>query len=346
MSRKSDLDATDSNSSIIRTAAAYPTEYVYWPAFSLWSALFLMNMSHELPGQTRWVRRTCRALEPDLRDSITLLNDTTILHGIHVRQLALDLTSQEIPELLQWLANTRPQEIAGMLPPVQKISALSTGRARFGMDDPIADWSGLEVDSMQVSRLRSLIDSPEALKEFVIDTVQRFWEEHLAIEFRRLRPHLQDAVASGNRRKEPRTHRELVLELAGREPVGETCHVGSFLLTRHIKDPDSILLVAFESGRERVPDRTTSAEPTASTFRALADETRLDILRLLATGERYGSEIVNHCGLSQPTVSKHLRTLVAEGFLNVRREGGMKFYSINPNRLEQVGDGVGKLGAA
>jgi len=349
-----------SDASVIRTAETYPVRYIYWPAFSLWSALFLMDMAGGLPGQAAWIERTRRALDDDLRDAITLLNDTTILHGIHGEQLARDLTSQEIPELLGWLADIEPAGVAKMLPPIEKISALSDGRARFGMDDPIADWDGVELNARQIDRLRTLVEDPDALTEFVIETLRRFWRDHLEAEFRRLQPQLRATVERGNRRTDPRTHRELVLELAGREPAGEsidgrgierilaipTCHVGSFLLTRHIKDPGSVLLVAFEAGRASSSDRAIAAAPTASTYRALADETRLGILRFLATGERYGAEIVSYCGLSQPTVSKHLRMLVAEGLLTVRREGGTKFYSVHPERLAQVGRGVEELGKA
>ena len=358
--RLNDQARESGGSSVIRTAETYPTQYVYWPAFSLWSALFLMSMAEALPGQVPWIAGTRRALDNDLRDAITLLNDTTILHQFHGEQLRQARTSQEIPEFLDWLADMEPEGIAEMLPPLEKISALSDGRARFGMDDPIADWNGVELDARQLDRLRALIGDPTALKEFVVTTLQRFWRDHLETEFRRLQPKLRATVERGNRRTEPRTHRQLVLELAGREPAGESidgqgierilaipaCHVGAFLLTRQIKEPESVLLVAFEVGREPSPERSVGAAPTASTYRALADETRLGILRFLATGERYGTEIVNHCGLSQPTVSKHLRMLVAEGFLAVRREGGTKFYSVNPERLAQVGRSVEELGKA
>lgn len=348
----------DSEPSVIRTAESYSVRYTYWPAFSLWSALFLMDMADGLPGQAPWIETTRRRLDDGLRDAITLLNDTTIFHGIHGEQLARGLTSQEMPEFLDWLAGIGPVGIAAMLPPIEKISALSDGRARFGMDDPIADWSGVELDARLLGRLQGLVEDPNALSEFVIETLRRFWRDHLEAEFRRLQPLLQAAVDRGNRRTEPRTHRELVLELAGREPAGEsidgrgvrqilaipTCHMGSFLLTRHLKDPDSILLVAFEVGRTSSSDRAAAAAPMASTFRALADDTRLGILRFLATGERYGAEIVSYCGLSQPTVSKHLRMLVAEGFLAVRREAGTKFYSVRPEKMAQVARGIEQLG--
>ena len=343
---------------MIRTVETYPVQYAYWPAFSLWSGLFLMNMADVLPGQPAWVGKTQRALDSELRDEVTVLNDICILQGLHRDQLREEKMSQGIPELLDDLSSLEPERLTRMLPPTHKIGALGDGRARFGMDDPIADWDGVRLDGRLVDRMRELIEDPKRLKEFVIRTLRRFWDDHLETEFRRLEPQLRAAVDRGSLNRRPRTHRELVLELAGREPAGEpfdgkgierifaipVCHMGSFILTRHLTDGKSTMLAAFEAGRLPVPGSARTAVPTASTYRALADDTRLGILRLLGSGEKYGAEIVSHCGLSQPTVSKHLRMLVAEGLLTVRREGGTKYYSVNPSRLAQVGRSVEELG--
>jgi len=347
-----------SDSSVIRTAETYPVQYTYWPAFSLWSALFLMNMADALPGQAAWIGKTRRTLRDELRNGVTLLNETCILHGLHCEQLRQDTMSLGIPDLLDWLSLLEPEEIAGMLPPIDKIRCLVDGRARFGMDDPIADWDGVGLDAALIHRMRTLIEDPECLKGFVIRTLQRFWDDHLEVEFRRLDAQLHAAVHHGNLNQRPRTHRELIRELVGREPVTEpldgkgierilaipVCHMGSFAMSRHVTDADSVLLITFEAGRVPSPDSTPGTLPTASTYRALADETRLGILRLLSSEEKYGAEIVARFGLSQPTVSKHLRMLVAEGLLAVRREGGTKYYSVNPSRLAQIGRSVEDLG--
>jgi ArsR family transcriptional regulator len=51
--------------------------------------------------------------------------------------------------------------------------------------------------------------------------------------------------------------------------------------------------------------------------RAMADPTRLRILRFLADGERYAQEIVGHLGIAQSAVSRHLSQMeraVSSGF--------------------------------
>jgi ArsR family transcriptional regulator len=56
-------------------------------------------------------------------------------------------------------------------------------------------------------------------------------------------------------------------------------------------------------------------------FRALADQTRLRILALLASGEICVCNIHGALGLPQPTVSRHLASLRKAGLVATRRDG-------------------------
>ena len=55
-----------------------------------------------------------------------------------------------------------------------------------------------------------------------------------------------------------------------------------------------------------------------STFEALAQPTRREILDLLREGERSVGELVARVSLTQPGVSKHLRVLRDAGLVRVR----------------------------
>lgn len=64
------------------------------------------------------------------------------------------------------------------------------------------------------------------------------------------------------------------------------------------------------------------AENTASIFKALADPTRLRLLSLLAAnGEMCGCDLEGPLGLSQPTISHHLRVLTEAGLIIKERRG-------------------------
>lgn len=71
--------------------------------------------------------------------------------------------------------------------------------------------------------------------------------------------------------------------------------------------------------------------------RALGDDTRLRILRLLRDQDRYLTEIAQVLELSKPTVKHHLALLRAAGLITVTDEGNYTYYSLRRDRLEQAG---------
>lgn len=74
----------------------------------------------------------------------------------------------------------------------------------------------------------------------------------------------------------------------------------------------------------------------ASTFKALGDLTRLQIIYLLSTdtsGTLGVSELAVRLKISQPAVSQHLKTLKNEGLVESRREGFYIYYTINRGRM-------------
>ena len=71
-------------------------------------------------------------------------------------------------------------------------------------------------------------------------------------------------------------------------------------------------------------------------LKALSDETRLEIVRLLLDGERCVCQIFPHVKRTQSTVSIQLATLEKAGLIESRREGKKIFYKINDNRVKKI----------
>lgn len=69
-------------------------------------------------------------------------------------------------------------------------------------------------------------------------------------------------------------------------------------------------------------------ERVAARFRALAEPARLAILHALEDGERTVTELVEHTGLAQGNLSKHLQQLHAGGFVKRRRDGLFVQYAL------------------
>jgi ArsR family transcriptional regulator len=73
------------------------------------------------------------------------------------------------------------------------------------------------------------------------------------------------------------------------------------------------------------------AGATAQLFKALSDPARVKILNLLATADEpvCVCELVGPLGLTQPTVSHHLKKLTDAGLLARERRGTWAYYSID-----------------
>ncbi len=85
------------------------------------------------------------------------------------------------------------------------------------------------------------------------------------------------------------------------------------------------------------PLSTEEAESTAATLKALADPARLRIVSLVgAANEACACELEEPLGLSQPTVSHHLRVLVDAGLLEREQRGRWAFFKVREERLRDI----------
>ncbi len=80
------------------------------------------------------------------------------------------------------------------------------------------------------------------------------------------------------------------------------------------------------------------ADATAAVFRALGDPARVRIVNLLATSEEPVCicNLVEPLGLSQPTVSHHMKKLVDAGLVGREQRGKWAFFDLNPDARETL----------
>lgn len=71
-------------------------------------------------------------------------------------------------------------------------------------------------------------------------------------------------------------------------------------------------------------------------FHVIADPTRRRLLEELGGGERSVGDLVDALGVSQPTVSKHLRVLREAGVVFIRAQGQRRFYALDPEPFAPV----------
>jgi DNA-binding transcriptional ArsR family regulator len=82
-------------------------------------------------------------------------------------------------------------------------------------------------------------------------------------------------------------------------------------------------------GTRRIDAGEQDLEQLTGLFRLLSDKTRLNILLLLAGGERNVTSLCQQLRLPQPTVSHHLGLLRMSNIIGSRRHGKQVFYGLD-----------------
>lgn len=82
-----------------------------------------------------------------------------------------------------------------------------------------------------------------------------------------------------------------------------------------------------------------NADALARSLRALADPARIRLVSMVAAhegGEACVCDLTEPLGLSQPTVSHHLRVLTEAGFLTRSKRGTWAYYRLVPGSLDGI----------
>lgn len=297
----------------------YRVEVDWAPAFELLISLgaFANKSEHRLLDLgPEWIRELRRMLPGDF---LRMLN----ARDVPFRDDAVDLLIHRCPEdrsapgFLAWLADLSPGDIYELVAPEalqgwplppdlgaerdRWVALLDAWNGIYFKDIDPAILPGLEADA---SRTRAAVEEmpPEALVERATNGVQ-FCPEPLP---------------------------ETVL-LVPQYHYRPWNVFSSFRSTKMIAYPVDAL-------------PAVRGEPSADLMhltRALADESRLRILRDLAEGPRTFSEIARSTSLAKSTVHHHMVALRAAGLIRVRVTGGKSdVYSLRPGAVERVGESL------
>jgi DNA-binding transcriptional ArsR family regulator len=85
--------------------------------------------------------------------------------------------------------------------------------------------------------------------------------------------------------------------------------------------------------------------PLTKSLKALADEKRLKILRILLTSDLCVGALANHLGVSKPAVSQHLRILRKAGLVKGEKRGYWTHYGVDRQALTKIAAELNALSA-
>lgn len=330
---------------------------------SLMSAMSLICSAPHFEGLDAWLLETRQHLDPTFLDEMALVLGFPGCFQRFTREIYLALLAENpalsyeaFVEELDALPEDGYVEMAqraiatGIKPhlPPEAVRALLRNSAALPEHLRLVN---LRVD---LNATLAFLKDLTQLKPRFISIVERFWREVYQREWTATLPLMERSVTYHRRRRYRLNFPDLFMAVTGRLlPASQTdqspeqvcfvpsCYVGPFFSSmRHSQG-----IVVFYNCRATPVGRRSGEGPGLfPLLKALADETRLQIMEMLRGREMYARQIVNRLGISQAAVSRHLKLMVSAGVLRVRREGGAKFYSVNAGTLAYLAETLRELG--
>jgi len=314
-----------------------------------------------------WVRRM-RVLPPDLKRRIGAF---AFLVRWHVPDVLLPTSSARRESFESELARLSAQPPELLLEEFARPLYDHGGRHGEGTyEDPTIREAMLRQAASygESSRLLAelLLADPTRFAQEFARLLEDYWETMFAREWRWIEPRLRESVAESEHlvassgiwsvlgRLPPHCRaspewRELYIDLPHEHTVEVSASnplvlVPSFFVWPQLRvscDPPWDVTLVYAT-----PEQARDAQPRippdelVSALRALADDTRLRVLKLISERPRTTQELAPLVGLSAAGLSKTLRRLSDAGFITRRREGYYVVYSVARDRLDAVSAAV------
>ncbi len=342
------------------------TEFKVSLPHDLFATLILIEASERLEGISEWITRTAAALPAELAAEITMLvgllrycpsawgylaADLPEEHAAYTdfdafigllrarqaasyRALMLDALKQEL------VRRNTPPPLSDQAADVRQ--AVAEYNTRRSAEQP--DWLERQIDPRTVA---ALVRDGAAFKRRLTALLESFWTQVYGSEFAACLPLMRRSVETHRQRLYPSDFAARFQAITGRglpDTVRQqlagirrmvfipSCHTGPYFVFAATPPTLQVSFNCRASGGLANGWVTELFPP----LRALADETRLQILALLSHREMYAQEIIEALGISQSAASRHLQLLENTGVLSVRKENTAKYYSINAAKAREL----------
>lgn len=355
---------------LLSTSPVSPITFSLEPVYNAFNSLSLLTRADMLSGLDDWVTRTLASLPKE-----RLHQHELIFVGLYFAvgptrsypsfAAYIDDLARQTPEALRdrvfdAYARLGPcAEAEQMSAPTDMLSLLADREAflqylreRFSPEHVI--------ESIE-AQAHALLNDPLRLRNQIVEHVQTMWQTVLAPEWTRVTPMLQACVDAYQQIDfSGQTLVQAAESIVGhaltddwRQKIGTfdrlvcvpSAHLGPYLMKysqwRNVPTNAPRTLTLLFGARQ--PQGSTSLSPDLSRSEllvrlvALADDTRLRVLRLIAEqGEMCSPDIIRQLDLSQSAASRHLQQLTATGYLEERRREGAKCYSLSADHVDDT----------
>ncbi|HEX9765431.1 MAG TPA: DUF5937 family protein [Nitriliruptorales bacterium] len=336
------------------------------PLFEAILSLKVVRQPKKEPMHLPWARR-CRDLPADLQEEMHFLSPAYagMIPGIF--EVGFMGDSPHFQDELAAFRTLDERTVAWEL-------SLGLGGLHCGwildhddrhVEDPDyrANVQAAAVEAGHGELTRAALEDPAATRDRYADLLERYWEEAFSAEWDRIRPMIDADVADGARALVTRGVPGLVdlllpegtwhpetNEIVVEKKTTAVCDVaerGGLLFVPTVYGWPKVWIelappwpvnIMFPARSLREPDVVQATDhEVADGLRALGDETRLQITRMVAEQPRSTKELAELLRLSDSAVSRHLRVLAGAGVVEGKRDGYFVLYRLKPDRIGQLG---------
>ena len=335
---------------------AIPVTVALEPVYNVLTSMMLLLHVQELSGISSWVADTAEAMS-----AAQIYTHRVVLTGLH-QALLTERSWADFPSYLDDMVcqdalvlrdrllytlihiGTDKQEPALVMTPDKLLGSAETYLSYL-------QSAGFEFEEDIEREAYRWLTNPLGMQKFIVSHLREIWQEVFALEWKRVKPQLQESVQSFQQLNlSGLSTVEAIKIITGRdvsEKWGEmlysarriicvpSVHVGPYLWKFHY---NGIVWIIFGA---RLPEGVQSGSSSLTRSEllvrldALSDDTRLAILGLLSQyGELHAQDIIERLKLSQSAASRHLRHLSATGYITERWNDGTKCYSLNRDRID------------
>jgi DNA-binding transcriptional ArsR family regulator len=349
---------------LIQGKPAIEVEFRVSLAASLLDTLALLVEAPWLEGLDQWVYSTNASFPPELKSDLqVVLTLTSKCASFPMRILMLPPDNpihHDFAAFIAWLNTWGEDDWRNWLQSsLDKMAMHCEDEPGLAAKDESAVLEavfGEKFSVEQVEQIVHLYRNPLELKAQFISVLTRLWERCCRQEHQRALPSMERSVEHNRRQNHGADLQTVFTSVVGRrfpldpdkyEDVERVICFPSYYTGPYVRFYDSpeqhsVLGLSYNCRPTGAPghEGTPAIRELFPPLRALADETRLQILSLLNGREMYAQEIVSNLDISQSAVSRHLKLMSAGGLLNVRKEDSMKYLSINEEALAALAESL------
>ena len=331
-------------------------------AYNAFHSLSLLARSEEISGLGEWINGTAAAMTVEEKERHRL-----VMNGLFFAAAPIK-TDAAFDDYLSELEAMSPESLQDKL---LEGYASCTGKSRrqetiiYDKKRVLSDldsymlflgqcFDSEHIDENFESKAFAYLSDPVRFKELIVGHLSHMWGKYLRDEWKRYQPMLQESIQAFSQVDYDEMSRDEAFEyITGREIPEESwataidqadhltfvpsAHMGPYVGQIELDDGITIIFgVRMPIGTRDVDPELSRAEILVR-LSALADDTRLQILRAIREEEELRSQdIMKVLNLSQSATSRHLSQLNATGYLIARRCEGAKCYRLNTDRIEDT----------